>query len=408
MSLAWLVVDFNSYFASVEQQLNPKLRGRPIAVVPMAGVDTTCAIAASYEAKAFGVKTGTMVADAKQKCPGIIFVEAHHDEYVRYHNQLLGCIESCLHVEHVMSIDEVACELPLNLRTREKAAALAGKIKATIVRNAGEHLRCSIGIAPNIYLAKTATDMMKPDGLVFIEKEQLPQVLHQLTLRDLCGIGARMESRMHEHNIYSVEQLCAATREELRKAWGGIEGERMWEMLRGNNVPFRAENHTTIGHSHVLPPEERNDRSAYAVLNRLLQKAAMRLRNIGHLCGALSVSVKYSDRSRWGEDITFQETSDTVALLRAFKKVWSRRPMTAEPPLGVGVTLFHLVHKDNATLALFHEGPGREKLNAALDALNQRYGKNSVYFAGAHEALKSAPMRIAFTHVPELRVEGDV
>lgn len=408
MSLAWLVVDFNSYFASVEQQLDPKLRGRPVAVVPMAGVDTTCAIAASYEAKAFGVKTGTMVADAKIKCPGIIFVEARHDEYVRYHNQLVGCIESCLHVDRVMSIDEVACELPLNFRTREKAVALAGKIKATIARNAGECLRCSIGIAPNVYLAKTATDMMKPDGLVLIEKEQLPQVLHGLALRDLCGIGERMETRMHAHNIYSVEQLCAATREELRTAWGGIEGERMWEMLRGGDVPFRATNHTTIGHSHILPPEERNDCAACAVLNRLLQKAAMRLRNMEHLCGALSVSVKYSDRSRWGEDITFQETSDTVALLRAFKKVWHRRPMTAEPPLGVGVTLFHLVHKDNATLALFHEGPGREKLNTALDALNQRYGKNTVYFAGAHEALKSAPMRIAFTHVPELRVEGDV
>ena len=407
MSLAWLVVDFNSYFASVEQQLDPRLRGKPVAVVPMANVDSTCAIAASFEAKKFGVKTGTSVADARRMCPGIIFIEAQHDRYVRYHHQLITCIESCLHVDRVMSIDEVACELPKNYRTRERATELAQKIKATIARNAGECLTCSIGIAPNVYLAKTASDMMKPDGLVFIEKEQLPHILHSLQPRDLCGIGKKMDLRLYARGIRTVEQLCALDKDAMREIWNGYEGERMWRFLRGEDLGFRETATTTLGHSHVLPPEERNDPAAARVLNRLLQKAAMRLRHIGYLAGALSVSLKYINGTRWSDDLVFQETSDTVHFLHSFKDLWQRRPMTTVPPIAVGVTLHRLVALANSTPALFHDGPHRDKLNTALDKLNERFGKNTVYFGGAHGALKSAPMRIAFTHVPDLQVESD-
>ncbi len=402
-----MVVDFNSYFASVEQQLDPRLRGRPVAVVPMAGVDSTCAIAASYEAKKFGVKTGTSVREARGMCPGIIFIEAQHDRYIRYHHQLLACIESCLHVDRVMSIDEVACELPRNFRTQERATALAQRIKATIARNAGECLTCSIGIAPNVFLAKTASDMMKPDGLVFIAQEQLPHILHALQPRHLCGIGRKMELRLYMRGIRTVEQLCALDKEAMRELWNGYEGERMWRFLRGEDLGFRETTTATIGHSHVLPPEERNEPAAGRVLNRLLQKAAMRLRHAEYLAGSLSVSLKYTDRTRWGDEITFRETSDTVELLHAFQALWQRRPATCEPPVAVGVTLHRLVAATNATNALFEDGPQRGMLNAALDTLNERFGKNTVYFGGAHGALKSAPMRIAFTHVPDLKVEAD-
>ena len=101
MSLQWLLVDLNSYFASVEQQLRPELRGRPVGVVPMLA-DTTCCIAASYEAKAHGVKTGTMVYEAKKMCPGIVFVEARHEEYVEYHQRIVEAVESCLPVSVVL------------------------------------------------------------------------------------------------------------------------------------------------------------------------------------------------------------------------------------------------------------------------------------------------------------------
>src|ERR1700693_1845085 len=108
--LHWLFVDLNSYFASVEQQDRPELRGRPVGVVPMLA-DTTVLIAASYEAKAFGVRTGTNVGDAKRMCPGIELVEARHELYVEYHHKVVEAVESCLPVPAVCSIDEMACRL---------------------------------------------------------------------------------------------------------------------------------------------------------------------------------------------------------------------------------------------------------------------------------------------------------
>ncbi len=407
MSLAWMVVDFNSYFASVEQQMEPRLRGQPVAVVPM-NVDSTCAIAASYEAKKFGVKTGTRVSDAKRMCPGLRIIEARHEHYVEYHHALLTAIDSCIEVrkENVMSIDEVACELTGKVRERAAALEVARRIKAVIARDVGECLRSSIGISTNVFLAKTASDMQKPDGLTVIEREELPGVLHRLELRDLCGIGANMEERLHAAGIRTVEQLCAAPRHELHAAWGGVEGERMFELLRGNVVARPPVRHSSIGHSHVLPPEERNEASACAVLHRLLQKAAMRLRHNGYLAGGLALSVKYLRRNRWSDELFFRETTDTMEFIHALQTLWARRPH-GHAPLAVGITLSRLAVPENVTPALFPESRPREKLDRALDTLNKRYGKQTVYFAGAHAALKSAPMRIAFTHIPDLATEGD-
>src|SRR5688572_22993512 len=119
-----LFIDFNSYFASVEQQVNPELRGKPIAVVPMLA-DTTSAIAASYEAKRFGVKTGTLIADAKRMCPDLILVKAGHVSYIEYHHRLVEVVESVIHVKKVMSIDEMACELIGSMRNEERAIEIA-------------------------------------------------------------------------------------------------------------------------------------------------------------------------------------------------------------------------------------------------------------------------------------------
>ena len=406
VSLASMVVDFNSYFASVEQQEQPALRGRPVAVVPMMA-DNTCAIAASYEAKRFGVKTGTLVREARKLCKGIVFIEARHELYVRYHHALIAAVDSCMHVERVLSIDEMLCPLTGRWRERDEAIALAHKIKRAISAQVGEFLRCSIGIAPNQFLAKTASDMQKPDGLVVIEKGDLPHILHGLKLRDLCGIGEAMEERLHAARILTVEELCAAPKLVLRGVWGGVEGERFHEVLHGNVVPHLETSRSTVGHSHVLAPQERTHAAALAVIHRLLQKAAMRLRHMGYLAGALSVTVKHMHRGRWSDELAFTETDDTLDFTHALRTMWARRPATDASPLAVGVNLFHLVERRQSTPSLFPEAKDRTKLNRAVDALNQRFGKRSAYFAGAHGALKSAPMRIAFNHVPDLKTESD-
>ncbi len=405
MPLRTLIIDFNSFFASVEQQLRPELRGRPVAVAPVKA-ETTCAIAASYEAKKFGVKTGTMIAEARRMCPGLVVVQARPPLYVEMHEELKEAIDACMHIESVGSIDEMECDLTGVWRQREKAIELARKIKRTIAERVGEHMRCSIGIAPNQLLAKLASDLQKPDGLVVIEEHELPQRLFGLKLQDFSGIAHATEARLRAHGISTVEQLCAASKEELRAAWESVNGEWMWRALRGENVRWAHGENRTLGHSHVLAPKLRNDADARAVLHRLLQKAAMRLRKIRHFATGLGLSVKYLHRSRWREAVTFQESQDTLEFLHALSRLWERRPAHGDAPLLVGVTLFGLKPEQSVTRSLFTD-TRREKLHTSVDALNAVLGKNTVYFGGAHTALEAAPMRIAFNRVPNLATEDD-
>jgi len=426
MALNSLFLDFNSYFASVEQQVKPELRNKPVGVVPVMA-DTTCCIAASYEAKAYGVKTGTMVSDAKKLCPGIKLVEADHRTYIQYHNRLVKKVEECLPVDKVLSIDEMVCSLIGKERKREKAIEIALHIKKKIKDDVGEYLRCSIGIGPNQFLAKTGTKMQKPDGLVAIDNEDLPHCLYKLAISDLYGVGRRMEVRLRRNGIYTVKDICNADRVLLRCVWGGIEGERMYDQLRGKFVPRSLTHRSTVGHSHVLPPKLKNNESAYAVLHRLLQKAAMRLRHLGYYAGALGVAVRYkvmdsfdnkifnksesgyphSKKIKWKDYITFTYTQNTVELIKAFNIMWERNLFMEDIPTAVGVVLFNLLHENYATLPIFENYEKNKSLYTAIDLLNKRYGYASVYFGGSHTAKYSAPMRIAFTQIPDIEIEDD-
>lgn len=408
MSLNALYVDFNSYFASVEQQLRPELRCKPVGVLAVMA-ETTCCIAASYEAKAFGIKTGTGVRDARQLCPQMIFVEARPPLYVAMHHQLIAVVESCTHVEHVLSIDEMVCKLTGSQQLPANALKLAAKIKRAIAENVGEYMRCSIGIAPNTYLAKTASNMQKPDGCVLIEAHELPQRLFGLQLRELNGIGKQMAARLNRYRITTVEQLYAANRQQLQTAWGSIEGERMYDKLRGLEPYYVKNARSSLGHSHVLPPAQRNRSGAKAVLHQLLQKACMRMRSYDLLTAKLSIKVKFRNQPSWGMESAISPTDNTLQLIAALETFWQHYPNTEQEPYAVGVSFAGLVSPDEVARDLFQIAPleQEQKLNKAVDALNLKFGKNTIYFGGAHGALQDAPMRIAFTHIPDLVVEGD-
>jgi DNA polymerase-4 len=277
--LRWLYVDFNSYFASVEQQLNPRLRGKPVAVIPVE-TDSTCAIAASYEAKAFGVKTGTPIYEAKKMCPGLICVLAGHEHYVEFHERILDEIDRHIPVTAVCSIDEMACSLMRNERSTERVTAIAHSIKAGIAKNIGEYVRCSIGVASSKYLAKVATDMQKPDGLTILRTEDLPSRLFELKLRDLPGIGHNMERRINAAGIFDMQALMKLQPKHMRAVWGSIWGEKMWYYLRGYDLPDEATSRSSVGHSHVLSPDMRPPAQAYQIARRLTMKAVARLRRM--------------------------------------------------------------------------------------------------------------------------------
>ncbi|HEY9210192.1 MAG TPA: DNA polymerase [Methylotenera sp.] len=408
MKLNALYVDFNSYFASVEQQLVPALRGKPVGVLAVMA-ETTCCIAASYEAKAFGVKTGTIVSDARKLCPDIIFVEARPPVYVEYHHKLIEMVESCTHVEKVLSIDEMVCKLTGSQQLPENALKLAAKIKQVLAKNAGDYIKCSIGIAPNTYLAKVASNIQKPDGCVLIQEHELPQRLFGLKLRDLNGIGKQMEARLARYKVTTVEQLYAANRQQLQTAWGSIEGERMYDKLRGIEPYYVKNARSSLGHSHVLPPEQRNEAGVRAVLHRLLQKACMRMRSYDLFASRVSAKIKFRNMPSWNMESAISPTDNTLQLIDALEQFLQHYPNTKHEPYAVGVSFSALVTAEEAARDLFQITPleNVKKLNKAIDSLNLKFGKNTIYFGGAHDALKDAPMRIAFNHIPDLVIEGD-
>ncbi|MES2501141.1 MAG: DNA polymerase [Pseudomonadota bacterium] len=409
MSLNALYVDFNSYFASVEQQLRPELRGKPVGVLPLMA-ESTCCIAASYEAKAFGVKTGTGVRDARKMCPDMIFVEARPPLYVQYHHKLIEIVESCTHVEKVLSIDEMVCKLTGSQQVKENALKLAAKIKRELNKQF-EFIHCSIGIAPNTFLAKTASNMQKPNGCVVIENNDIPAKLFALKLSALNGIGKQMQARLLRYGIDSVEKLYAANRQQLRAAWGSVEGERYYDKLRGIEPYYVKNARSSLGHSHVLPPELRNIEGAKAVLHRLLQKAATRMRSYGLLTAHISVKIKLrhiktKEIVRFYKESAMTATGNTIKLTSALETLLNDANLNhlMLEPIAVGVNFSDLSNAHEYVDDLFTEKSSaiEKKLNIALDVLNSKYGKNTIYLGGAHNALYASQVKIAFNYVPDI------
>ena len=314
-------------------------------------------------------------------------------------------MDTVVPVREVLSIDEMDCELTGRWREPERALAIARKVKDTLRGAIGECLRTSIGIGPNTFIAKTASDMMKPDGLVMIQRHELPQRLFGLQLRDLSGIGKQMEKRLARHRIRTVEELCGRTREELRAVWGGVGGEVMFDRLRGEAVAHRDGDTHSISHSSVLAPDKRNPEDAAAILDRLVQKAAMRLRKAGFYASRLSVGLKYLDGSRWDADLRLVDTQETVVFLHALAKLWAGRPKDRRTILQVGMAFSDLVPEASHTGSLFAAESKAKSLYETLDKLNARFGRQAVYFASAHKARDRGGMHIAFNHIPDPETE---
>jgi DNA polymerase-4 len=420
-SLNWLFVDLNSYFASVEQQTRPELRGKPVGVVPMMA-DSTCCIAASYEAKAHGVKTGTIVGDAKKMCPGIVLVEARHELYTEYHHRIVAAVESCVPVTAVCSIDEMACRLIGRERHLRAALNLGMKVKRTILEQVGPMLRSSVGLATNRLLAKMASDMEKPDGLVALPLDILPYALRQLTLRDIPGVGAHTEKHLNERGIRTMDDLLSLDSEQAGQIWGSVWGQRMWHWLQGEDfLVNETEHQKSISHQHVLAPEMRTLEKAWAVAHKLLHKAAMRLRAADLWASRIGLAIGFAvPRSQntpvsrygiptrgWRGELKLTECQDNPTLIAALSRLWEERPSGTQydHPYFIGVQLSELVPGHLHSLALFdglEEERRRTRLVATMDEINEKYGMSALAPAAMLAAYKAAPTRIAFSSIPEL------
>jgi len=410
--LRHLFIDMNAFFASVEQQDNPSLRDKAVAVIPT-DAETTACIAACYKAKKYGVKTGTPVWQARKMCPGLVCIVANHKRYVIMHNRIVAAVERVVPVENVMSIDEMSCQLVGDERKPDNAADISLRIKSEICSLAGECMRCSIGVGPNVMLAKVAADMQKPDGLTMLTDADMPR-LHQLKLTDFPGVGPRMERRLKLFGIFTVEQFCRAPAKTLAEIWGSkLLGERWYRLLHGEDVADTPTRRQTVSHSHILPPELRTDEGAYGVLMRLVHKAAARMRKIGYWAGAVSVGVSFlrsepGDSVWWEESVRVPRCQDTPTILAAASKLWELRPWRAShppaerrKPFKVGTVLSDLVPARCATPSLFDEDRQGESISAAMDDVNAEFGASVVYLGAMFGMRDAAPSRVAWTQIPD-------
>jgi len=356
-----LFIDFDSFYASVEQQDIEEYRGKPVIVVPVVS-DYTCAIAASYQAKRLGVKTGTRVKTAKEKIPGLFVCGARPKRYVEIHNQILEVLSKHFQKIQVLSVDEMACEIEED--DDFDCEMIAAHLKLDLMDAIGEHITCSIGVARNVFLSKVAADMNKPNGFTALGDEATEQ-LKKLDLTDLPGIAERMESRLNKSRIKTIDDLFSIDELKLKKAWGSVIGARWWHMIRGSlQCDYGLSNNEipqSFGHTHVLPPSKRDDAGSFEVFESLLFKGLERLNK--NRISAKRVSVYLSWRNtetkRRG---TFKKTSP-IALASCDYKYWTviaRKLWLSMPnldlkaiPLIVGIRFTRTVKNEDINLQLF-------------------------------------------------------
>ncbi|MGH1379235.1 MAG: Y-family DNA polymerase [Alphaproteobacteria bacterium] len=406
-TIKWLFFDLNSFFASVEQQENKDLRGKPVAVVPMM-TDGTCAIAASYEAKAYGIKTGTKIYEAKKMCPDLVCVLAKHDIYVKYHDWIMDEVENHTHITKTYSIDEAACELYSNENTPEKINQIARNIKQGLRDNVGEYIKCSIGAAQNVFLAKLASDMQKPDGLTILAPNDYKDILFKQSLRSLTGIGAQTEKRLNHAGIYTIEQLWNIEPKHARKIWGNVAGEKFWYKLHGYEIPEATTQKSVVGHSRVLDPEHRHPTLAFNITKQLTIKAATRLRRCNLYARKFSLSVRSMNKTHWERYTSFSPAQDNFTFINSLERMWHDMVIDIGDTnlKKVSITIHDLHEREQITMDLFGNNSIEEHNNSALsstiDAINKRFGKQAVTI-GMHQktAADHVGTKIAFTRIPE-------
>ncbi len=401
-----LYVDFDSFFASAEQHLQPHLRGRPIGVIPVDS-EHTGLIAVSREAKALGIKRGAGVRDVRRQFPDFIFVNARHERYVQLHRTIVEVIDAVVPVKAVCSIDEVVCALLPS--EQAEGLALGRRVKDAIATRIGSTLTCSVGLGPNDLLAKIAAEMHKPDGLAAIRPGDLPGPLLSLELTDIPGIARGNAARLARAGITDMAALWRLQPKAMRRLWGSVEGERMWMGLHGYTIERPETRRRMFGHGRVLPADWRHLGGAYAAARALLVKASRRMRRAGFSARALALWLTDRSSAGWYGEERFAPTWDDPSLLTALSRLFhhaEREDMRRSR--SVHVTLHDLVplqdiEKDlfgyTAEAQLKHR---MEELSAIADRLNARHGQTLLHWGPLVDIPGGyAGAKIAFNRIPD-------
>jgi DNA polymerase-4 len=412
-------VDMNSYFASVEQQANVELRGKPLGVCSYLQ-PFGCVIAASIEAKRRGMKVGMNVKEARKLIPDAIFVENDPPKYRAVTSRVFSILHELTDsVEHY-SIDEAFLDLTGWYRDSAEAAWALAKVRARIRDEVGDWLRCSIGIAPTRFLAKTASDMEKPNGLVVIHQENLDEMLAKLDLEDVCGIGPRTRKRLNAMGIQTLLEIKCTPIGNLMRAFGK-GGLFLWCKLHAmefESLTAPDRKPKSVGHSYCVPDRVNREGKVPAILIRLTERAGRRMRALGMLADSISISVGFRGPGFaspqgpfWtplaGEGVSAsvklgEPADDSFALVGSVLELL-RSAWHGERVNFIALTLHGLSEPnsqgrldDSSRDSWVRHSDRRSGVSHAVDQIRDRYGENSIVLGGMLELDDEAPERIGF------------
>lgn len=388
-----LFLDMNSFFASVEQQVRPNFRKKPLAVAPYIG-NSGCVIASSYEAKSLGIKTGMRVFEAKKIYPKIEIVESRPALYMIYHKEIKKVIESFTPYFKTLSIDEFSLKLDRRERSEQAAIEIGLNIKKAIKDKVGESLSCSVGISASTFLAKMAGERKKPDGLTVLGLLDLEKFYSTLELRDLTGINFALEARLKNFKIDSPLSFYQKNLWQQKRMLGHL-GTCWYFRLRGYEVDSVEVKNKTIGHSHVLPPELRTKEGAKTVLKKLSFKVCYRLRKDGFFAGGVAVYVRFLNNKSFAISKKTTLFFDNKSLLEHLDFMLRNCSWSGAPSL-VAVSVFNLKKPRENQLSLFDDKRKLKKIACLFDDINDHFGKDTLIPASLINLSQVAPDRISF------------
>jgi DNA polymerase-4 len=377
-------VDMNAFFAAVEQQSNPALRGQPTAVT--GSEKRSIILTASYEARAFGVKTGMAHFEAFEKCPQLILVPANNRLYTHVSAQIMALLKDYTPLVEIFSVDEAFLDLSGSLKLFGGVERIAYLIKSRIKARFG--ITCSIGVAPNKLLAKLASEQKKPDGLTIYRQDEIPGVLEDMPIQELCGIGRRLGRQLHSFGIFTCGQLGRFPRQILCKKYGVI-GDRLHNMARGiDPAPVIPEEVSapikSVGHSRTLRDDLKDREAICAFLLQLAEMVGRRARRYQVSGRVVTLTMRYADFSTFSrQQVQPDYLSDSEAIYQAAVKILDGLELE-QPVRLLGVRLSSLRFQ-TGQLPLFAEERRRYLLTEARDRANDRYGDFTVMFASLLE-----------------------
>ncbi len=377
-------VDMNAFFAAVEQQSNPALRGQPVAVT--GSEKRSIILTASYEARVFGVKTGMTRFEAFGCCPQLILVPANNRLYTDVSTQIMALFHDYTPLVEVFSIDEAFLDLSGSLRLFGGVKRIAYLIKSRIKARFG--ITCSVGLAPNKLLAKLASEQHKPDGLTVFRPEDVPALLEDMPIQELCGIGRRLGRQLHGLGLFTCGQLSRFPPAILRKKYG-VVGDKLHAMARGIDlspvVPAEASAPIkSVGHSRTLQDDLHDRESICAFLLQLAEMVGRRARRYQVAGQVITLTLRYADFATISrQQLQADYLNESEAIYRASVKILDSLELD-QPVRLLGVRLSSLRFK-TAQLPLFPEERRQYLQTEARDCANDRYGDFTVMFASLLE-----------------------